>query len=149
VNLAGVLKSMQQALTGKKIPFARTPKVKNRTVAPFIYIAAPIAIIAFSALTCWRDFTAGNWANAAFAAFNGIVATWAFISYIGIGSALVDLWQGVVGWLYVDVKQPSAAKELATDSGLNWRAVLYHGDTNKRLPLGLDSYDQELEEATI
>src|SRR5205085_1470397 len=26
VNLAGVLKSLQQAMTGKKIPFARTPK---------------------------------------------------------------------------------------------------------------------------
>ena len=30
VNLAGVLKSLQQAVTGKKIPFARTPKVSNR-----------------------------------------------------------------------------------------------------------------------
>ena len=34
VNLAGVLKSMQQAITGEKIPFARTPKVKDRTAAP-------------------------------------------------------------------------------------------------------------------
>ena len=29
VNLAGVFKSMQQAVTGKKIPFARTPKVQR------------------------------------------------------------------------------------------------------------------------
>ncbi len=31
VNLAGVFKSIQQAVTGKKIPFARTPKVRDRT----------------------------------------------------------------------------------------------------------------------
>lgn len=34
VNLAGVLKSIQQAFTGEKIPFARTPKARNRTAAP-------------------------------------------------------------------------------------------------------------------
>ena len=39
VNLAGVLKSIQQAVTGEKIPFARTPKVKDRTAAPALYVA--------------------------------------------------------------------------------------------------------------
>lgn len=148
VNLAGVLKSLQQALTGKKIAFARTPKVKNRTLAPFLYVAAPIAIIAFSVLTFWRDFTAGNMANATFAAFNAVVGTWAFVSYIGIGHALVDLWHGATSWLYVDVKQP-VAKEATKDLGMNWRAVLYHGDTSKHLPLGVASYEQDLEEATV
>ncbi|MFP5019024.1 hypothetical protein ACKLTP_18950, partial [Paenarthrobacter ureafaciens] len=55
-NLAGVLKSLQQGLTGDKIPFVRTPKVKNRTAAPAIYVLIPYAIVAFSALTIWRDF---------------------------------------------------------------------------------------------
>lgn len=146
VNLAGVLKSIQQALTGKKIPFARTPKVRNRTMAPFIYVAAPIAIIAFSVLTFWRDYNAENWANAAFAAFNAIVGTWAFISYVGIGNALVDIWHGATSWLYVDIKQAPIATP-TSDQGLNWRAVLYHGDTNKHLPLGIASIDQDLEEA--
>lgn len=142
VNLAGVLKSIQQAITGKKIPFARTPKVKNRTLSPLLYVAAPIAIIAFSAFTCWRDFNAENWPNAVFAAFNGILATWAFVSYIGIRNALVDIWHGLTDWMYVDVKQDAPAKTTQSPA-LDWRAVLYHGDTNKHLPLGVD----ELEEA--
>lgn len=144
VNLAGVLKSIQQAITGKKIPFARTPKVKNRTLAPLLYIAAPIAIIAFSAFTCYRDINAENWANAAFAAFNGIVAAWAFVLYIGIGNALVDIWHGLTDWLYVDVQQNTPTK-VAQSPALDWRAVLYHGDTDKHLPLGVD----DLEEAKL
>ena len=55
VNLAGVLKSIQQAFTGDKIPFARTPKVKDRTAAPAIYVLMPYLIVAFSLLTVWRD----------------------------------------------------------------------------------------------
>lgn len=144
VNLAGVLKSIQQAITGKKIPFARTPKVKDRTVSPFLYIAAPLAIIGFSVFTCVRDFEAGNWPNATFAAFNAIVATWAFVSYIGIGNAIVDLWRGMTDWMYVEVKEPVVKTDTASPA-LDWRAALYHGDTGKHLPLGVDS----LEEAVL
>lgn len=138
VNLAGVLKSIQQAITGKKIPFARTPKVKNRTVSPALYVLSPMAIIAFSVFTCIRDIGAENWPNAAFAAFNAIVASWAFVSYVGIGNALVDIWRGLTEWMYVDVA-PKVAAPVPTNPGLNWRAVLYHGDTNKHLPLGINN----------
>src|SRR5947207_3276130 len=40
VNLAGVFKSIQQGLTGRKIPFGRTPKVQGRTGAPLRFIVA-------------------------------------------------------------------------------------------------------------
>lgn len=144
VNLAGVLKSIQQALTGKKIPFARTPKVKNRTIAPLLYIASPIAIIGFSIFTGYRDFLAENWANVAFAAFNATVATWAFISYIGIKNALVDIWHGLTDWMYIDIVTTTPVVKKA-DPSLDWRAVLYHGDTDKHLPLGVASSDKDLE----
>lgn len=143
VNLAGVLKSIQQAITGKKIPFARTPKVKDRTLSPLIYVVAPIAIIAFSAFTCWRDVNAENWANALFAAFNTIVASWAFVSYIGVRNALVDIWHGLTSWMYVDIKTPNATVAVAQQSATpDWRAVLYHGDTDKHLPLGVDDLQE-------
>ena len=74
VNLAGVLGSLQQAITGRKIPFARTPKVKNRTATAPVYVLAPLLIVAFSVLTGRRDVLAENWGNAAFAALNATLA---------------------------------------------------------------------------
>ena len=55
VNLAGVLKSVQQAFTGDKIPFVRTPKVRDRTASPGLYVVVPYLIVAFSLVTLWRD----------------------------------------------------------------------------------------------
>lgn len=132
VNLAGVLKSIQQAITSKKIPFARTPKVRNRTSAPLLYVLAPYVIVIFSAITFWRDYQAENWGNAIFAAFNAILATAAIIAYVGVGSSLVDIWIGLTKWLYVPVKPKTTSTATdpnpATDS-LDWHSVLYYGDT--------------------
>jgi cellulose synthase/poly-beta-1,6-N-acetylglucosamine synthase-like glycosyltransferase len=128
VNLAGVLKSIQQAITGKKIPFARTPKVKNRTAAPLLYVVAPYAIVAFSLLTLYRDYLAQNWGNAAFAAFNAVLATWAILAYIGIWNSIVDVWLGATGWLFVEKLPKNARKPAApVNHALDWRSTLYHG----------------------
>ena len=135
VNLAGVLKSLQQALSGKKIPFARTPKVKNRTVSPMLYVITPILIVGFSAFTLWRDTIAHNWGNAAFAGFNAVVATWAIVAYIGIGNSLVDIWLGLTDWLYVQPRSKETSVPLASTATLDWKAVLYHGNTEGIVPL--------------
>ncbi|WP_295125791.1 glycosyltransferase family 2 protein [uncultured Leifsonia sp.] len=135
VNLAGVLKSIQQSLTGKKIPFARTPKVKNRTASPLLYVIAPIAIIAFSLFTLWRDWNAHNWGNAAFAAFNATLAIWSLVAYIGIWNSIVDIWLGLTKPLYVDKKRKSAAPATApVTESIDWRSVLYHGHTGGEVP---------------
>ncbi|GAA1157779.1 glycosyltransferase family 2 protein [Nesterenkonia sandarakina] len=136
VNLAGVIKSLQQALTGEKIPFARTPKVKDRTAAPWLYALAPVLIVAFSLLTLWRDIGQQNWGNAAFAAFNAFWGAWAFIAYIGAVNALVDVALAIRGWFYVE--QPKASKRTRggrrkagsnepQEETLDWRAVLDEG----------------------
>jgi cellulose synthase/poly-beta-1,6-N-acetylglucosamine synthase-like glycosyltransferase len=137
VNLAGVLKSMQQALTGKKIPFARTPKVKNRTVSPMLYVVVPLFIVGFSIFTLWRDERMDNWGNAIFAGFNAVVALWAIIAYIGIGNMLVDIWLGLTDWMYVTEKPKSSPGGSRVEPDMNWRAVLYHGDQNATVPLSL------------
>ncbi|MES2092214.1 MAG: glycosyltransferase family 2 protein [Actinomycetota bacterium] len=135
VNLAGVLKSLQQAVTGKKIPFARTPKVKNRTAAPVLYVVAPYLIVAFSLFTLWRDILEKNWGNAAFAAFNAVLAAWAILAYIGVFNSIIDVWLGATGWLFVEKPARGARLESAPDTeGLDWRAVLYHGDASRSLP---------------
>ncbi|MCS5717182.1 glycosyltransferase family 2 protein [Herbiconiux sp. CPCC 205763] len=117
VNLAGVFKSLEQAISSKKIPFARTPKVRNRTAAPLLYVVAPYAIVVFSVLTFWRDFGAQNWGNAAFAALNASLASWAILANIGIGPSLVDVWLGLTKWLYVDRKPAAVASGAGAGAG--------------------------------
>ncbi|EPR75290.1 Cellulose synthase (UDP-forming) [Leifsonia rubra CMS 76R] len=129
VNLAGVFKSIEQAITSKKIPFARTPKVRNRTSTPLLYVLAPLVIITFSGFTFWRDLNAGNWGNAAFAAFNMILAGLAVISYIGLWNTVVDIWLGVTRSLFVE-RKPKEKKGTAApvSAELDWRSILYYGD---------------------
>ncbi len=136
VNLAGVLKSLQQALSGKKIPFARTPKVKNRTVSPMLYVVAPLLIVAYSVFTLWRDYTAQNWANAAFAGFNALVAIWAILAYIGIWNTILDTWHGLTDWMYVEIKPKNEPDFTTEQPTLDWQAVLYHGHAKESVPLG-------------
>lgn len=135
VNLAGVLKSLEQALIGKKIPFARTPKVKDRTIAPLLYVTTPLLIVGFSLFTLWRDYMGHNWGNAAFAAFNALVATWAIVAYIGIFNTIIDTLRGLTGWLYVDVKATADAQTAPAEPPLDWRSILYHGHEHESIPL--------------
>lgn len=139
VNLAGVLKSLQQAFSGKKIPFARTPKVKNRTASPMLYVVTPLLIVAFSIFTLWRDAQAENWANAAFAGFNALVAMWAIFAYIGLWNTLVDTWLGMTKWLYVEV-QPKRVAVTSNQTSMDWQAVLYHGHAKEAIPLAERSH---------
>lgn len=135
VNIAGTLKSLEQALTTKKTPFARTPKVKNRTSVGLPYVISPILIVAFSLFTLWRNIEGHNWGNAAFAGFNAFASTWAIISYIGIKNILVDIWMGLTDMLYVEVN-PKKKSENTEGENFNWQGVLYHGETDAVVPHG-------------
>ena len=107
VNLAGVVKSMQQAITGRRIPFARTPKVSNRTATPLLFAFSPFLIIGWSIFTVWRGIENQFWGNVAFAAFNTITASYALLSLMGLRYAIVDIWLGFIERLYVpDKKAP-------------------------------------------
>ena len=134
VNLAGVFKSMQQGITGKKIPFARTPKVKNRTASPLAFVLIPYLIVAFSAFTVWRNINVSAWGNAAFAGFNALLATTAIFAYIGVGKSVVDVWLGLTDWLWVDKRSGRTAQYEIPGSpvvpALDWRSVIYHGHAN-------------------
>lgn len=134
VNVAGVLKSIQQALSNEKIPFARTPKIQNRTLAPAWYVVLPLVIVAFSVMTLLRSYHAGNWVNAGFAAVNAVLATWAIVVYIGLTNMLIDVWVGVRNWLLIEA--PSSQRS-SRESGqdFDWRAALYHGDESGSVPM--------------
>lgn len=121
VNIAGTLKSLQQAITTKKIPFARTPKVKNRTATAWLYLVSPLLIIGFSLFTLWRNIEGENWGNAAFAGFNAFAATWATVAYIGIRNMTTDLWVALIDWLYVEVPVKEETPRIIPF--LNWKKV--------------------------
>ena len=127
VNLAGVLKSIEQSLTGKKIPFARTPKVRNRTATQLLYVVAPYGIVAFSVLTAWRNVLDENWGNAAFAAFNAFTASWAILGNIGVVNSLADIWLGLTDWMWVDKKRRDDDHDQSTGGEFDWQTALYHG----------------------
>src|SRR6204780_4766793 len=56
VNLAGTLSSIVQGITASKAPFARTPKVRDRTVvAPFLIIA-PYRLIGVQRYTFYHAY---------------------------------------------------------------------------------------------
>ncbi|WP_026531829.1 glycosyltransferase family 2 protein [Arthrobacter sp. H41] len=131
VNLAGVLKSIQQAFTGEKIPFVRTPKVKDRTAAPALYVLVPYAIVLFSLLTLARDAVEQNWGNAIFAALNAVLAAGAIRAYIGIKNSVVDVGLGVMNWLYVAPRKKKTVVSPVIDKTpeeADWESILYHGD---------------------
>lgn len=74
------------------------------------------------------DFTAQNWGNAAFAAFNAILCAWAIVAYIGVGNAIADMGLGVLNWLWVDEKQKPKPRVIDASAPINWEALLYYGD---------------------
>ena len=126
VNLSGTIKSLQQAAAKSKIAFARTPKVANRTAAPALYILAAYFIAAFSFLTLANDIRIENWYHAAFAAFNGLLTTYAIGAFIGFRNSIVDIVLGAIHWVQVP-KKPRRDKTPSTETTPNWESVLYFG----------------------
>ncbi len=135
VNLAGVLKSIQQGLTNKKIPFARTPKIDDRTSVHGWYVFSPIAIIVYSVLTCLKSYQDGNWANALFAGFNTVTALWATISYIGLINMLKDILNNFLNWILVEEKSEKIENTTEPSDEMDWRSILYYGEKEEKLSL--------------
>jgi cellulose synthase (UDP-forming) len=135
VNLAGVFKSIEQAVTGKKIPFARTPKVKKRTVSPVIYVVIPFLIVGFSAVTLWHDVSKQNIGNALFAGTNTMLALWAIVACMGIGHSFASMWSWFSALFFVEVRSRPVRSRLDQEAPeLDWQAVLYHGSVESRVP---------------
>ena len=59
VNFAGVLRSVQQMLTGRRSPFARTPKVAGRTASPATHIIVPALLLVTMGVSTAGKFVAG------------------------------------------------------------------------------------------
>jgi len=91
VNLGGVLKSLQQAVTGRRIPFGRTPKVSGRTTAPAFYVVAEYALLAFWLIGFGVDVAARHWLSALFCLANTLMLVYAIKSFIGFRESWEDV----------------------------------------------------------
>lgn len=90
VNLGGVLKSLQQACTGRHTPFGRTPKVASRTPAPALYVVVTVALLAYWTLGATVDLAEDRIARAVFAVVNVGLLAYAVTRFMGWRAAFDD-----------------------------------------------------------
>ena len=99
VNIAGVLRSLGQALSSERIPFQRTPKISRRTPTPAIYIAVLYAIVLYCFFGAGVDVFNGRLVHAQFAFVNACLFFYAIGRYVGWRNSLNDLLLSVRGRL--------------------------------------------------
>jgi cellulose synthase (UDP-forming) len=91
VNLGGVLMSIRQALTGRRIPFGRTPKVVGRTAAPARYVVAEYALLIALLIGSCIDVASGHWMSAAFCLANMLMLAYAIHVFVGVRESWRDI----------------------------------------------------------
>jgi cellulose synthase/poly-beta-1,6-N-acetylglucosamine synthase-like glycosyltransferase len=129
VNAFGVLSSVGQIITGHKVAFARTPKVRHRSVAPATFVLSPYLIVVLSLFALATDIRQQRWAHAVFAGGNALITVPAIIAVIGLRCSVVDVWLSFVRALHKRVPQKAARPTL--DPVVDWATVLYHGSLDK------------------
>ena len=90
VNIAGTFQSLCQAFIGRPIPFARTPKIGDRTATPRAYIFAVYGVMAFAVWLAIVDLRLGRHSHAAFAVINASVSFYCLLRYLGLRYSLED-----------------------------------------------------------
>jgi cellulose synthase (UDP-forming) len=94
VNLAGVYRSLEQIITGRKSPFSRTPKIKGRTAAPACHLLSLGALTATAMVSAGANLWSGNLLFFSFCAINACFFLYGFLSLIGWREAVVDISAG-------------------------------------------------------
>lgn len=99
IVLGGVLKSFEQMITGKKIPFSRTPKIPGRTAAPALYSMVAVAMPLAFAYCALNQSLLGHTSKAVFSTLNMAMATYALVVFVGMRAAFEDMLAGVTSRL--------------------------------------------------
>jgi cellulose synthase/poly-beta-1,6-N-acetylglucosamine synthase-like glycosyltransferase len=94
ICLGGSYRSLRQAWTKRKVPFARTPKILGRTTAPGRYVFAVLLLAAnWLAAGAW-DAADTRYMHAAFAVTNALIMLYAVTVYMGWRAVWQDLRLG-------------------------------------------------------
>jgi hypothetical protein len=97
INIGGLFKSIEQLLLRKKTPFQRTPKIKERTVAPAFYVLTEVFIWLSLMFAYGMDLYHGFYASAVFSAINSLLLGYALVYFVGFNTLLHD---GLYALLY-------------------------------------------------
>ena len=122
VNLGGALKSLEQGATGRKIPFARTPKVRDRTAAPALYVVAAYLAGPYLLLIGWVAIQMNRWPLAVASGCTAVIALVGAAAFVPPRAAWEDVTAAVRahrGWLAARRRRGGAADGMpgAADSG--------------------------------
>ena len=107
-----------------KIAFARTPKIRNRTVAPLLFLVVPLLLIGWSGRTLANDISHRNYIHGTFAGINLLATAYACIFFVGLRNTAVDLFINVRDFIYRPVSAPEAVPQVP-----HWASVLYVGSS--------------------
>ncbi|MFL5332035.1 MAG: glycosyltransferase family 2 protein, partial [Geminicoccaceae bacterium] len=113
IHLAGSMGSLRQALTGRKTPFRRTPKVDGRTSAPRPFVLVAWGLPLWCGVGAMFDLWLGNALHAAFAGLNAALFGYAAAVFVGPRASLEDLLGHshlLVRWLDRDRHDDMAAR---------------------------------------
>jgi cellulose synthase (UDP-forming) len=119
VSIAGMLKSIRQAVTGQPSPFIRTPKVPGRTAAPMTYTLITVLAMPWMVYVAVEGFIHSGYAFLAFGSVNIAALIYALTVFIGVRSGWEDVATGFGARFSSHVGQnaaspePSAAKRRA------------------------------------
>jgi cellulose synthase/poly-beta-1,6-N-acetylglucosamine synthase-like glycosyltransferase len=91
VHLSGAMASLVQAITGRPVPFQRTPKIEGRTSAPRAVLAAiwllPLVLVVGSL----SNLLAGEPVRGTVAMANAMLFAGAAVYFVGVRATLEDL----------------------------------------------------------
>jgi len=91
VHLTGALTSVQQAITGAKIPFRRTPKISGRTRTSGLDLMLQLVIVAMSAALGLYYASRTQWISGVFALGNAALLLYGLKLFIGFAELKQDL----------------------------------------------------------
>jgi hypothetical protein len=97
INLAGVMRSIQQMLLSRRSTFGRTPKIERRTPVPPIHVLWQAGLVASLAAAALLTFIEGRYYFTLCWAINAVLVFWGFKEFLGFQHA----WQDVVSRLAV------------------------------------------------
>ncbi len=95
LNMVGVVQSIQQMITGRQIPFMRTPKVPGRTAAPAAIVLAECALWLYCISATVFSLLHGSWLDAIFPLVHAVMFWYAIKTFIGFRNSISDVYYGI------------------------------------------------------